>query len=154
MRGSVHITRDGQLSVGPRGAFPLEPVHDLLQAGPLLTVEGVSVVTGMQDPEGFSSASHQFDSDISKGCYPRAAIGLSRKYIWSIACDGRSEQDAGLTLAELAQIMLMLGAEDALNLDGGSSASQVSGGKLRNRSRGDGISFPYGKPIHTAIIFK
>lgn len=149
-RGSLHIDSSGRCQLGSRDQFSAP--HNLLQAGPLLARDGLLQITD-DDHEGFSAASHQFNSDITVGRYPRAAIGTNDRYIWSVACDGRAPGDAGLTLAELADTMLTLGATDALNLDGGSSASLVSGGVLRNRPRGDGLSFQHGRPIHTAIIF-
>jgi exopolysaccharide biosynthesis protein len=50
--------------------------------------------------------------------------------------------------------MAALGAETALNLDGGGSASLVSGGRLRNRPRG-GYELPEtgGRPVSTALAF-
>ena len=57
--------------------------------------------------------------------------------MFAVACDGRSRHDAGLTLEELAALMAALGCVTALNLDGGGSTSLVSGGRLRNRPRGD-----------------
>lgn len=151
-RGSLHVDAGGRCELGARRQFAADP-HSLLQAGPLLIQGGMPQITG-GDNEGFSAASHQFDSDITRGRYPRAAIGMNDTHLWSVACDGRAPGDAGLTLTELADVMLKLGAAAALNLDGGSSASLISGGALRNRSRGDGISFPHGRPIHTAIIFR
>ena len=150
-RGSLHISSTGHCRLGARHQFPAP--HNLLQAGPLLVRGSISQISS-EDDEGFSAASHQFDSDITLGRYPRAAIGTNDKHIWSVVCDGRATDDAGMTLVELADTMLTLGATDALNLDGGSSASLVSDGTLRNRSRGDGISFPGGRPIHTAIVFQ
>ncbi len=43
------------------------------------------------DAEGFSAASHQFDSDITVGRHPRAAIGVTRRgELLAVACDGRA----------------------------------------------------------------
>ena len=79
------------------------------------------------DREGFSAGEAQFDSDITDGRYPRAALGLAPGRMFAVACDGRSRHDAGLTLEELAALMAALGCETALNLDGGGSTSLVSG---------------------------
>jgi exopolysaccharide biosynthesis protein len=60
-----------------------------------------------------------------------------------------------MTLAEFAQALVDLGAEDAINLDGGGSASLVQGGRLRNRPREEhGIDLLEGRPIVTAIVFE
>jgi hypothetical protein len=40
-----------------------------------------------------------------------------------VVCDGRAHDEAGLTLAELADALVELGADEAINLDGGGSAS-------------------------------
>ena len=50
--------------------------------------------------------------------------------------------------------MAALGAESALNLDGGGSTSLVSGGRLRNRPRKDyETPEPGGRPVSTALLF-
>jgi exopolysaccharide biosynthesis protein len=60
-----------------------------------------------------------------------------------------------MTLAELADALLELGATDALNLDGGGSASLVHDGRLRNRPREEhGIDLLDGRPIVTAVTFE
>ena len=120
--------------IEPRHRLPTRPRGDLLQAGPLL-VAGGAVSTGDGDVEGFSAASHQFDSDISAGRYPRAALALTAEHVLAVTCDGRSTRDAGMRLHELARFLVDWGAEQAINLDGGGSASLVSGGRLCNRPR-------------------
>src|SRR6478672_11983562 len=52
------------------------------------------------DLEGFSAGSDQFDSDITAGRYPRAAIGHDGAYVYSVVVDGRSDSDVGMTLHE------------------------------------------------------
>jgi exopolysaccharide biosynthesis protein len=59
-----------------------------------------------------------------------------------------------MTLAELADALLGLGVTDALNLDGGGSASLVHDGRLRNRPRAEhGVDLLEGRPVVTAIAF-
>jgi exopolysaccharide biosynthesis protein len=48
---------------------------------------------------------------------------------------------------------LQLGATDAVNLDGGSSSSQISGNTLINRPRTNDQESSNGFPIHNAIVF-
>lgn len=153
VRGSLNIDAGGGLSLGARNSFPERPKNSLLQAGPLLVSNGVNQIINGKEKEGISATSEQFDSDITVGRYPRAALGTNAKYIWSVVCDGRSQQDAGLTLQELANFMFSLGAEYALNLDGGGSATQISEGALRNTPRDDSKDLHRGRPIHSAIIF-
>ncbi len=144
--GSVRLTPRDELAAAPRG--------DLLQAGPLLVRDRRPLVADGVDPEGFSSGHTQFDSDITAGRYPRAALGVRDGVAWAVACDGRSSEDAGLTLAELASLMATLGADTAINLDGGGSTSLVCDGRLVNRPRAEhGIDLPEGRPISTALAF-
>jgi hypothetical protein len=145
--------RRGRVEIAPRGALPSRPTGDLLQAGPLLVAGGRALIGG-RDPEGFAAGARQFDSDITTGRHPRAAFGLARDRYLAVVCDGRSLGDSGLTLAELAGLMADLGAETAINLGGGASASLVSGGHLHNRPRRDnGVSLLGGRPVASAIVF-
>jgi exopolysaccharide biosynthesis protein len=141
---AVRIARRHELAADPPG--------DLLQAGPLLVRDG-QVLTG--DEEGFSAAAGQFDSDITDGRHPRAALGSDGERLIAFACDGRAQDDAGLTLTELASTMVRLGARVALNLDGGGSTSLVCGGRLRNtpREAHDAV-VPGGRAIATALVFE
>lgn len=152
IKGSLHISKIGKAAIAPRYLMSKDPDSDLLQAGPLLVQAGKSVITD-EDLEGFSRGSHQFDSDITDGRYPRAAIGINDEYIWCVAADGRHDNEAGLTMNELADVFVALGAQEALNLDGGSSSSLVHNGKLINRPRSPEELFVQGRPIHTAIVF-
>jgi hypothetical protein len=132
-RACVAIDGDG-VRLNGRDAEPSGPEGDLLQAGPLLVADGVVVFDPDTDREGFSAGAGQFDSDITRGRYPRAALGLSADSLIAVACDGRrSNVDAGLTLPELAGVMVDLGAERAINLDGGGSTTLVHRGHLLNR---------------------
>jgi len=150
-RGSLHITDDG-LQIDYRHSLPPLPTGDMLQAGPLLVKDGQSLLSNANDDEGFSAAWHQFDSDITDGRHPRAAIGINEEHIFGVVCDGRHSTEAGMTLTEIAQVMANLGCSHALNLDGGGSASLVSGGRLLNTPRSNDQEHPEGRPIFTAIV--
>ena len=154
-RSCVHAIA-GRAQIARRDELPASPRGDLLQAGPLLVRDGEALLEA--DPEGFSSGARQFDADITVGRYPRAALALAGDRLLAVACDGRSRHDAGLTLTELADVLVGLGAETAINLDGGGSTSLVCGGRLRNNPRdadagGRPSSIPGGRPITTAIAF-
>jgi hypothetical protein len=151
-RACVHAGPAG-VAIARRPELPALPRGDLLQAGPLLVRDGASVVTD-QDDEGFSAGAHQFDSDISAGRHPRCALALAGDRLLAVACDGRHRDEAGLTLGELAEALVGLGAHTALNLDGGGSASLVCHGELVNRPREQhGIELLEGRQIATALVF-
>lgn len=150
VRACVHVD-GGAVTIARRDALAPQPRGDLLQAGPLLVRDGAAVPG---DAEGFSAGARQFDSDITVGRHPRAALGATGEHLLALACDGRDDDEAGLTLAELAGVLVALGARDALNLDGGGSASLVCDAELRNVPRGrHGVTIPGGRPISTALLF-
>ncbi|HEV8461709.1 MAG TPA: phosphodiester glycosidase family protein [Gaiellaceae bacterium] len=154
-RGSVVIDDDG-VRLLERGAAPPEPSGDLVQAGPLLVADGKIAFDADDDREGFSAGSGQFDSDITRGRYPRAALGIASDSFVAVACDGRrSNVDGGLTMLELAEVMLELGAESALNLDGGGSTTLVHRGHLLNRPySSQDQPAPESRNIVSALVFE
>ncbi len=144
----------GSLRIARREALADVPDGDLLQAGPLLVEDGEVVFDPESDAEGFSAGSDQFDSDITEGRHPRAAIGLGDGHVTVACCDGRrSRVDGGFTMVELADTMRRLGCEVAMNLDGGGSTTMVHRGHLLNRpySTQDQPA-PASRPIVTAIL--
>ena len=154
IRACVHATAGG-VTIARRDALPAAPRGDLLQAGPLLVADGTNVAAPGHDPEGFSAGERQFDSDITDGRYPRAALGITAdRRLLAVACDGRADDEAGLTLSELADALVGLGAVSALNLDGGGSTSLVCEGRLRNVPReAHGVALTPGRAIPTALTF-
>jgi exopolysaccharide biosynthesis protein len=154
-RGSVVID-DGVVRVAERDAAPSTPAGDLLQAGPLLVAGGAVIFDADTDREGFSAGAGQFDSDITEGRYPRAALGISEEWLVAVACDGRrSNVDGGLSMLELAEVMVELGAESAINLDGGGSTTLVHRGHLLNRPySSQDQPAPASRPVVSALTFE
>jgi hypothetical protein len=65
--------------------------------------------------------------------HPRSAVAWNDKHFFFIEVDGRQKNlSEGMTLAELSDYMLKLGCIDALNLDGGGSATIWLNGKVVN----------------------
>jgi hypothetical protein len=152
-RAALHAT-DGGIRTAPRAALGPVADGDLVQAGPMLVAGGRIVFDRATDHEGFSAAAGQFDSDITEGRHPRAAIGISDRDLYLVTCDGRrTGVDAGLTLEELADFMLALGCRDAMNLDGGGSTTHVHRGHLLNRPySAQDQPAPMSRPIVSAIV--
>jgi Phosphodiester glycosidase len=151
-RACVHVA-GGEVRLAARSELGAVPHGDLLQAGPMLAAAGASLI-GDGDAEGFSAGSRQFDSDITAGRYPRAALGLAAEEMIAVVCEGRADGEAGLTMAELADAMVGLGAQQAINLDGGGSASLVLGGTLVNTPREEhGLELEGGREVATVLHF-
>ncbi len=69
------------------------------------------------------------------GRHPRTAVGwTASRELLLVTVDGRQPgYSIGLSLPELADVMVGLGATDAVNLDGGGSTTFVAGGRVANR---------------------
>ncbi len=68
-------------------------------------------------------------ADLDDGeLHPRTAVGYSKngRYLYLVVVDGRQPfYSEGMTLRELAAFMVSLGAQYAMNLDGGGSSTMV-----------------------------
>jgi hypothetical protein len=153
IRPALHAA-NGELVIARRRDLPEAPDGDLLQAGPLLVEDGKVRFEAESDAEGFSAACEQFDSDITDGRHPRAAIGMDDRHVTVVACDGRrSRMDDGLSMLELAELMCDLGCRVAMNLDGGGSTTLVHRGHLLNRPYTEQDQpAPASRPIVTALL--
>ncbi len=72
---------------------------------------------------------------FSRARHPRSALGISRDSatLYLVAVDGRQETSVGMTLEELADAMISLGAHEAMNLDGGGSTALVIRDSIVNK---------------------
>ena len=64
--------------------------------------------------------------------HPRSAVGWNEKEILFVTVDGRQRSSAGMTLAELADFLVKLQCDEAMNLDGGGSTELWMLGKIVN----------------------
>jgi hypothetical protein len=64
---------------------------------------------------------------FSRARHPRSALGIAKDSatLYVVAVDGRQQTSVGMTLEELADAMIALGAYEAMNLDGGGSTALV-----------------------------
>ncbi len=97
----------------------------VISGGPLLLEQGkINVRT----------VAEKIANDIALGRAPRTALGLKKDgSLLLLVVDGRSSTSAGMTLTELAQYLLKLGAWDAVNFDGGGSSEMVINGQIVNK---------------------
>ncbi|GAB6179367.1 hypothetical protein JCM14036_06860 [Desulfotomaculum defluvii] len=95
----------------------------VLAAGPLLVESGLPVEQAVN--EGLWGT-------LLKPA-PRTALGVNAQgKVLLVVVDGRQESSAGLTLEELAYLMVDLGAVQAVGLDGGGSSEMWVKGKIVN----------------------
>lgn len=102
----------------PLGPVPEFRVMEAVGGRPLL-VRDSAVIPGLDSAggPGFAASRH-----------PRTAVGIAAggRRLLLVTVDGRQKPYSdGMTLRELATLMLALGARDALNLDGGGSTAMV-----------------------------
>jgi hypothetical protein len=127
IRGARVRINDGQRCAGR--------TSDAASAGPRLLTKGVD--TPLPPGEFFSDAVKE----------PRTAVGLSanRKTAWLIVVDGRQEgYSMGASLPEMVTLFRELGAADAINMDGGGSATMAVADK-------SGTPKLLSSPIHTNV---
>ena len=79
------------------------------------------------DAEGFAP-------DFGRGRHPRTALGVRADgRIVLAVVDGRQPKiSVGMTIPELSALMAEWGCREAINLDGGGSATMVAGGRIVN----------------------
>jgi len=102
------------LYISSKNGLSFDPPNKTYDAisGETRIVMGGSPVDGLTDPE----------------VHPRSAVGYSQngKFLFIVVVDGRQPfYSQGITLAELADMMIEIRAHDAMNLDGGGSSTLV-----------------------------
>ncbi|MFZ8758489.1 phosphodiester glycosidase family protein [Microbacterium sp. HMH0099] len=110
---------------------------DLLASGVWNTLSfGPAIVEDGQVVDGIDSV--EVDTNVGnhsiQGDQPRTAVGvIDENHLVFVVVDGRQEgYSEGVTLPELADIMLSLGATTAYNLDGGGSSTMYFNGEVVN----------------------
>lgn len=126
--GAVAISAKGKLAIysadasepgniAPAQIWPstLDAVS-VVSSGPILIVDGKDA---RLDENSFNRNRH-----------PRSAVGTAGKKVYLVAVDGRNAENAqGVSLWEFTKIMHWIGAEYALNMDGGGSTTLYAEGE-------------------------
>jgi exopolysaccharide biosynthesis protein len=101
-------------------------VAHVIGGGPTLVQKGKVRITAVEE---------RFRNDVSQGRAPRTALGVDAKgNILLATVDGRQPgYSAGMTLRELARTLDELGAQEAINLDGGGSTTMALKGDVVNK---------------------
>lgn len=138
--GGTYATSLRDLTVGSvvRVSWTLRWPHvlDAIGGNPTLLEDGAVVSGNVDGTDGFSRRN------------PRTAVGYrSDGTVLIVTVDGRRSSSVGMSLRELADLFVRLGASDALNLDGGGSTAMVIGRELQNRPS-DG----YERAVSSALV--
>ena len=104
-------------------------IKTIISAGPYLVEDGKVIY----DPNknGFK------EDKITKNKAQRSAIGISKNNKLILVTG------SNLNMLELAEIMVKLGADRAMNLDGGASSALYANGKMIT---------PAGRKLHTVLM--
>jgi hypothetical protein len=121
------VSRAGLVKVVPRLSPDRGQLRTVLGGWPRLIVHGQSVAPQADSLEGTFPR-------FSSGRHPRTGVGFSAdsSKLFLITVDGRRESDSGMSLVELARVMLDLGVYEGMNFDGGGSTAMVVDGQLVN----------------------
>ena len=104
----------------------LHGVRTAIGGGPLLVHAGRP-----QRPPPVEAETYEYTSMFER--HPRAAIGWSPDSFFLVEVDGRQRGlSVGMTLQELGRFMARLGCQEAMNFDGGGSATLWFDGEVRN----------------------
>lgn len=102
-----------------------EPIIQAIGGLPRIVRDGkISIETEREGGAGFAKQRH-----------PRTAIGYSKdgKTVYFVTVDGRQQgYSEGMTLSELAGLLIELGAYQGINLDGGGSTTMIVRGEIAN----------------------
>lgn len=109
MQGCVGVLGNGDLRLAHREAGDWPEMREALGAGVVLVRDG-KVVDHGERQRGIR--------------HPRSAIGTTKDgHVLLVAIDGRTDKAKGTSYEETAQLLIALGCDFAINLDGGGSTT-------------------------------
>jgi len=129
-RQTVVLSVSPELAAGLKPLKPGDRVKFALETTPAIV--GVEVAIG-GGPELVRAGQVMSWKGWIHVPHPRTAVGWNKDHIFLVQVDGRQlDVSLGMTFSELADFMLKLGCESAMNLDGGGSATLWAFGAVRN----------------------
>lgn len=129
--GAVAISAKGKLAIYPADAS--EPGNIAPAQTWPSTLDAVSVVSSGPILLVDGKDARLDENSFNRNRHPRSAVGTAGKKVYLVAVDGRNAENAqGVSLWEFAKIMRWIGAEDALNMDGGGSTTLYAEGENGN----------------------
>jgi hypothetical protein len=104
----------------------LHGVKTAISGGPMLIHSGSRVKLKSSDSMAYAVTTMWEQ-------HPRAAIGWNEGSFFLVEVDGRQKRlSVGITLEDLTKFLMKLGCEEAMNFDGGGSATLWFDGEVRN----------------------
>jgi len=126
--GAVAISAKGKLSIHP--ADEAEPGNIAPEQTWPTRLDAVSVVSSGPILIVDGKDARLDEGSFNRNRHPRSAVGTAGKKVYLVAVDGRNADNAqGVSLWEFTKIMRWIGAEDALNMDGGGSTTLYAEGQ-------------------------
>ena len=104
----------------------LHGVKTAISGGPMLIHNGSRVKPKSSDSMAYAVTTMWEE-------HPRAAIGWNERCFFLVEVDGRQKHlSVGITLDDLTKFLMKLGCNEAMNFDGGGSATLWFDGEVRN----------------------
>jgi exopolysaccharide biosynthesis protein len=123
--GILHKGNDFPTEESNRTTIAFSTAEDIVGGVPQLIKNGKIEITWEREKSSKSFVETR---------HPRTAIArIKDGRALLVTVDGRSEASAGMSLQELAEMLLEMGATDAMNLDGGGSTTMFLDGKVVNK---------------------
>jgi Phosphodiester glycosidase len=127
LRQHLSLVQTGAvLRISTASAPALHGIRTAISGGPVLILNGEQERINKAYSESYSVSS-MFER------HPRSAVGWNGRYLFLVEVDGRQKKlSVGMTLDELSRFLTKLGCDDAMNFDGGGSATLWYDGQVRN----------------------
>ena len=104
----------------------LHGVQAAISGDPILVSNGLA-------QKGSTARAMGYHQHSMEQRHPRAAVGWNQQYFFLVEVDGRQwDLSVGMSLDELSDYLVRLGCEQAMNFDGGGSATLWFAGEVRN----------------------
>lgn len=164
--GSAPLGTFGEIKPGDDVEYLLPETYksktivSAMAGGPAIVTFGSKTADfeGEQFAKGIPPVTFSEDSSIGQSLLPRMTWGITKNHeLIACAVDGRNlDQSVGMTLKQLAQLMLKLDCTDAINLDGGSTKRMVVRGRSVDFSTTsivvDSDSYTPKRPLSSALL--
>jgi hypothetical protein len=120
------LTVGAQVTLSTTTSAKLRDVATGIGGGPVLVRGRRPIQIEVPDDENYQTSSMLEQ-------HPRSAVGWNHDHLFLVTVDGRQRGSIGMTLEELSTYLIQLGCDEAMNLDGGGSATLWCHGQTRNQ---------------------